>query len=210
MPQSGQDYTAWRFQSFDTENISPQYDCELPPEVRTELNRPKRPRILGRPKPATLNPGAKWPLYLVLLFCALVLGGALYSSWRQWDTAERARDKAISQPLAPQPTPAPTLGPARSWREYLANNPSAPRAVLVKLPPPRAMLVRLPEWKIGEQRPVMMPYNLEVLAAYKGQLQSLDMLPSSGNALGETWVVGETPWIWIWAPGATRADWIDP
>src|SRR5215472_7879831 len=118
----------------------PGYECELPPEVNTELNRPKRRRILGRPKPATFNPGAKWPLYLVLLGCALVIGGSI-ATWRQGETAERARNKAISQPLTPQPTPAPApiAGPAGNWRE----NPPAPRAVLIQ-PPPRAALVKMP------------------------------------------------------------------
>src|SRR5262249_29889803 len=113
----------------------------------------------------------------------------------------------------PQPVsiPSPTPGQASSWREYIAQHPeqfpykdAAPRASLVKLPPPRAQLVRLPEWKVGEQRPVMMPYHLEALATYRGRLESQDMLPSSGNQLGDTWVVGNTPWVWIWAPGATR------
>jgi hypothetical protein len=91
-----------------------------------------------------------------------------------------------------------------------AQQTRAPRAVLVKLPPPKAHLVRLPECKVGERRPVMMPYNVEVLATYKGQLAAEWMLPSSGNAQGDTWVVGDTPWVWIWAPGAVQADWIDP
>ena len=163
---------------------SNRFDCELPPDVRTELNRPKRPRILGRQKTATLNAGANWPLYLVLLVCAATLGGSI-ATWRQVETAERARNKAISQPsLAPQPAPTPITpmpGLASRWKEYLANNPPAPRAALVKLPPPRARRLDA-EW----------------------------MLPSSGNRLGDTWVVGNTPWVWIWAPGATRADWIDP
>jgi hypothetical protein len=55
-----------------------------------------------------------------------------------------------------------------------------------------------------------MPYNLKVLATYRGELPSIDMLPASGNRLGDTWVVGDMPWVWIWAPGAARADWIDP
>ena len=42
MPQSGQKYTARRFQSFNTETTPPRYDagfeCEPPPNVRTELN----------------------------------------------------------------------------------------------------------------------------------------------------------------------------
>jgi hypothetical protein len=50
----------------------------------------------------------------------------------------------------------------------------------------------LPEWRIGEQRPVTMPYNLEVLATYRGQLPSIDRLPLEGNQLGDLWVVGNT------------------
>jgi hypothetical protein len=144
----------------------------------------------------------------VLLICAVTLGGAITTLWHQQE-AERARAKAISQPLAPQPTPTP--GPTVSTgREYFANHPRAPRAELFKLPPPRAQLIRLRQWKVGETRSVMMPYHLEALATYRGRLESQDMLPSSGNQLGDTWVVGETPWVWIWAPGASRADWIDP
>ena len=106
-----------------------------------------------------------------------------------------------------------------AWREYITQHPeqfpyakAAPRATLVKLPEyaPRAQLLRLPEWRIGEARPVVMPYNLEVLATYRGRLGAESMLPSSGNALGDMWVAGDTPWVWIWAPGASQADWIDP
>ena len=41
----------------------------------------------------------------------------------------------------------------------------------------------------------MTPYNLGVLATYEGRLESESMLPSSGNELGDTWIVGETPWV---------------
>ena len=36
-----------------------------------------------------------------------------------------------------------------------------------------------------------------------------NVMPHSGNKMGDTWVVGETPWVWIWAPGANRADWME-
>jgi hypothetical protein len=36
------------------------------------------------------------------------------------------------------------------------------------------------------------------------------MLPQSGNALGDTWIIGQTFSVWIWVPGASRADWNDP
>src|SRR5262249_30096053 len=42
---------------------------------------------------------------------------------------------------------------------------TVPQAALVKLPPPRAQLISLPEWKVGETRPVSMPYNLGVLVS---------------------------------------------
>jgi hypothetical protein len=107
MPQSNQEYTARRFQSFDTENG---YECELPDNVREQLEkspqrqsefaRPKRPRILGRKASPGLNPAAKWPLYLAALIAVVVVGG-LIATWRREDTAERARNQAISQPLTP-------------------------------------------------------------------------------------------------------------
>ena len=218
MPQSNQDYTARRFQSFDTEK-PPRYDagyeCELPPGVRSELVAPRRPRILGDSKRATLDgPAVKGRLYLLLL--ALMIGAAAATSWYQWN-AERARSRqAISQSLAPQP--APTPDPAvNTWRAQLAGHPeqfpyanAAPRTAPVKLPPPKAQLVRLPEWRVGETRPVTMPYNLEVLATLKGRLDAEWMLPTSGNHIGDTWIVGNTPWLWLVAPGATHADWLDP
>jgi hypothetical protein len=138
MPHSNQDCRARRFQSFDTENPAPRYDngydCELPPDMQSELGAPRRPRILGRKTQSKLNLGANWPLYLVPLI-AIVVVGATIATWRQEQNTERT-NKAISQPLAPQPTPSPiTLPPGSASRckEYLANNPPAPRATLVKL-----------------------------------------------------------------------------
>jgi len=84
-----------------------------------------------------------------------------------------------------------------------------PRAELFKLPPPKAQLVRLP-WKVGSLHRVVMPYNIEVTARYKGVLSSEAKLPKNGNALGDMWMVGSTPWLWLVAPGASQADWIDP
>jgi len=78
------------------------------------------------------------------------------------------------------------------------------------LPPPRAQLIRLPEWRIGEERPVTMPYGVEVAARLKGKLPSTGMLPMFGNAIGDTWVIGDSAWVWVAAPGAGTANWIDP
>src|SRR5262249_54844955 len=95
MPQSDQEYAARRFQSFDTENPATAgphyragYDCELPPNIRSELVTPRRPRILGRLKPATLQSAAKGPLYLALLMAIVVVAGSI-ATWRRAQTAER-------------------------------------------------------------------------------------------------------------------------
>jgi hypothetical protein len=55
--------------------------------------------------------------------------------------------------------------------------------------------MHLPEWRIGEQRPVVMPYNLEVLATYKGQMASVDLLPSHGNRIGDMYLVNRVPFV---------------
>lgn len=70
--------------------------------------------------------------------------------------------------------------------------------------------MRLPEWRIEEERPVMMPYGLQVAARLRGEVLSNDRLPMSGNAIGDTWVIGDSVWVWVAAPGASSANWIDP
>jgi hypothetical protein len=54
-----------------------------------------------------------------------------------------------------------------------------------------------------------MPYNLEVLATFKGRLAAENMLPANAD-IGDMFIVNQTPWIWIQVPGTTQADWIDP
>lgn len=204
---------------FQSSHSQADYDCELPPDVRTELFAPRRPRILGHKTQSRRNSRAYWPLYLVLLIAIVVVGGTI-ATRRQEPTAERT-NKAISQPLAPQPTPIPipTPEPTRSWQESSANNPPAPRAMLVqprapratpvKLPTPRAQLVRnLPPLIPGQRYLATMPYGIEALTTYKGELASLDMLPTHRNQIGDMYTVGNVPWVWIWVPGAAHADWI--
>jgi hypothetical protein len=124
MNRINQESLAGRFQSFDT---------ELPEQVRAEFFAPRRPRILARAKPATLKQPPKWPLYPALLIAALLIGGAASNLWRQREAERTKTNQAISQPLAPQPTPTPptTHDPARRWQESSTNNPPVPRALLV-------------------------------------------------------------------------------
>ena len=107
-------------------------------------------------------------------------------------------------------SPTPMLDPTSRPRSELARAPYAPRAELVRLPPPRAQLIRLPEWRIGEERSVTMPYGVKVAARLKGKLVSTDMLPMFGNAIGDTWVIGDSAWVWVAAPGTGSTSWIDP
>ena len=164
------------------------FDTVLPDEVRVEFTRLKRHRVLGRLQP--LNRNTLW-LAGAIVFGAIILAVAIGLAGR----------------LA---TLRPTLDPTRGCRRELAAAPYTPRAELVRLPPPRAQLIRLPEWRIGEERPVMMPYGLEIVARFRGKLQSTSMLPISGNAIGDTWVIGDAAWVWVAAPGAGSANWIDP
>jgi hypothetical protein len=55
-----------------------------------------------------------------------------------------------------------------------------------------------------------MPYGLEVEARLKGRLPSAGVLPMSGNEIGDTWVVRDSAWVWVAAPGTGGANWIDP
>jgi hypothetical protein len=88
--------------------------------------------------------------------------------------------------------------------------PVAPRAMLVKLPPPRAKLIRLPEWRIGESRAVLLPYGVQAIATYKGRLSSEAMLPAGGNAIGDAFAVSDNVWVWLVTPGTAAAQWVDP
>jgi hypothetical protein len=116
--------------------------------------------------------------------------------------------------------PSPTPGPGGEVTSS-ANNPPAPRATLVqrvphatlvKLPPPRAQLVSdLPPPVQGQQYLATMPYdNLEVLATFRGWLKSQDDLPSHPNQIGDMYVINGVSFVWLFAPGASRAGWIDP
>ena len=195
MNRIAEEQPARRIQSFDT---------VLPDEVRVEFTKPKRPRTLGRLEPPDRN--ALW-LAGAIVSGAIILAVGIGTAGRH-ETQEPNLAAAPTQ--IPVPTLAPTVDRKPAPRPVLAATPHAPRATLVKLPPPRAVLVRLPQWRIGEERPVMMPYGLEVAARLKGRLPSTDMLPVSDNAIGDTWIVGDSAWVWVAAPGAGSANWIDP
>jgi hypothetical protein len=76
MRQSTQDYSARRF--------SPsQFDCELPPDARQEMFKPKRPVILGRPvyQPPDRSGLFKWVIGFG--FVAIILAGTIANHLNQ-------------------------------------------------------------------------------------------------------------------------------
>jgi hypothetical protein len=216
MNRIAEENSARRIQSFDT---------VLPDEVRVEFTRPRRPRVLEKLQPADGN--ILW-LAGAIVFGAIILAGTIgltgrHQAQQLMPDGSAVTGMLVRQPAAtPEPSSAttptqpaiaaltPTLGLTPGPRSELVVAPHAPRAELLRLPPPRAQLMRLPEWRIGEERPVMMPYGLQVAARLKGKVLSTDRLPMSGNAIGDTWVIGDSAWVWVAAPGARSASWVDP
>jgi len=197
MNRIAEENSARRIKSFDT---------VLPDEARVEFSRPKRPRMVGGLLPPD---GSILWLAGAIVFGAVTLAVAIGLAGRH--EAQQRVPEVSAMPGISVQQPAATSAldsmPAPSAERAVVR---APRATLVKPPPPRAVLVRLPQWRIGEERPVMMPYGLEVAARLKGKLPFGDMLPMSGNEVGDTWVIGDSAWVWVTAPGAGSAKWIDP
>jgi hypothetical protein len=168
------------------------YECELPESFFVG---PRRPRILARPKPA--SPATRLPAWLLAIAAALLFGTLTWISSQRKVEPLGNISRRVTEPVATPTAVIPRLS-------------TVARAELVKLPPPRATLVRLPTWQVDTERELLMPYGLKVSAHLRGSVASTDMLPANGNQLGDTWVVGDTAWVWLTQPGATQASWIDP
>jgi hypothetical protein len=172
------------------------FECKFPDNIRTAILNPP-PRIAGRPLEPVKEPSRDkcWPYFLLLLGMAAVLCALI-----GWSTSQRK--PVHGQVSAPESvtTPTPAIIPLSD---------TAPRAVLVKLPPPRAQLVRLPEWRVGEERQLLLPSGLKVLGRLRGSLAATSMLPGNGE-LGDTYAIGENLWVWLVVPGTASGQWIDP
>jgi hypothetical protein len=176
------------------------FDCELPPEVRSELVAPRRPRMLGRPMKGLHRRRVIVLAVLVLLLVAVIVAIALIRHQAPTITP------TVLPTASPQPTPALVV-PVQPIQPHVS---APPRAQLLKLPAPRATLVALPEWRVGEQRRLLMPYGLEVVGRLRGHSEDELYLPTNGNTIGDTWLVENTPWVWITVPGTSAPTWVDP
>src|SRR5262249_46058591 len=144
MPQPNQEYTARRFQGFDTENpaiagprYDPGYDCEPPQFVRTEL------LYRARKRTACIS-FLKWAGTFAL--CAVILAGVIGNYTSKPHSAPTA---ALAAPATAGPLPQSVSVPEQdddSLHDCPSRNLSstAPRGELVRLPVRRATLVRLP------------------------------------------------------------------
>jgi hypothetical protein len=142
---------------------------------------------------------------------ANILAGTITSHLNQQKPATQKQSAPVAQPTrepAVQPTPSTPASRPPVEQTRLVQRPAA-RATLVRLPPPRAQLVRAPEWQLGQARIMRMPYdmNMEVRGVLKGYLAEVSLLPRGGNRIGDTWIVGRTPWVWITVPGTTAPTW---
>jgi len=134
------------------------------------------------------------------------------------DAAMKLLRGSSTVPATVQPTPAQQVSQPPV---QLPPAVVAPRARLVRLPapPPRAQLVRLPDSPlrlvdltvehIDETHVMTMPYGTVVRATLRGFLVKEDQLPRLGH-IGDMWVVGTVPWVYIQVPGTSAPTWVDP
>jgi hypothetical protein len=199
------------------------FDCELPPNARAEMLKARRPHKRPPAAPRRVLIFLAWfgaPVLLIALLCAVL-------SVSGWQPASRGASKTqriaraaldrINIPAVSAPTPA-VSGPV----EQVVEQPILPpRARLIKLPPPtpRAALVRLPAppanisaitpEHLDESHDITMPYGTVVHATLRGFLDQENQLPRVGH-IGDMYVVGTVPWIFIQVPGTAAPCWVDP
>lgn len=215
-----------RYQTQDrsARRISPttSYDCELPPNVRAELEvpPPRRPQILEKPAP---DPAFRSRLVLALLAILMVVGGfVMVLTQPPRVTQEKpavqpspipvpvVQPTPVQSPIPPVPTPerlepapAPVAQPEVRRAELVTR-----RAELVSLPAPRAKLVAIP---LGSWTQLIMPDGSREYALFRGVVPSGSMLPAAG-APGDLYIAGDTGYAWVWIPEANGGSggWIDP
>jgi hypothetical protein len=74
---------------------------------------------------------------------------------------------------------------------------------------PRVELVELAPSHIDQTHVITMPYGMVVRATLRGFLENENQLPRAGH-IGDMYVVGDVPWIWIQVPGTSAPTWVDP
>ena len=191
------------------------YECVPPEDVRAELRgrgRPSSPeaKVDTPPTPPPVRPSSPvksargWSNWhgSALAALGLVLAAVVI-------TAELSRQPAPPVTPVPVSTPKASVTPVLAPQTATPVLPPAPRAQLVRLPTQQQSLTDLSPAHIDESHDIMMPYGTVVRATLRGFLEQESQLPKVGR-IGDMFMVGTMPWIWIQVPGTTAPTWIDP
>jgi hypothetical protein len=192
--------------------------------VRVEMvtSPPDRGALFVPPKPQNppLDPATKSRLILALLAVVMIAAGLIATFQnppRLTVSIPSMQQTPIAQPLSiTQPTPAPGwnadgTGYGRAGVIGRRALTPAPRATLVKLPPPRAQFVAPP---VGWQGRIHMPSNgpdEKTWVYYTGAVSDYASLPPA-EFPGDMRLTRDTGAFWIWArpSGTTAYQWVDP
>jgi hypothetical protein len=215
------------------ESIDDQFESELPPEVRAELE--ISPRSISQP-PVRI-PETEQEIEQALEW--------LKSQGYFRPTIPAPPPVSPPQPLAIPAASKPAQDAPRSgtgiWLllatliglplllARVADNThpqSRPVEVRRALPPPVAVRRALPAvpralpvtspWSTvpdptsSQWQPVRFYDGTTVQACYQGELPSSAALPTRGRFIGEEWSTGNTSWIWMTPAGASFPSWVDP
>jgi hypothetical protein len=166
------------------------FECELPPEVRSELVAPRRPPTPVRP----LKERHDWRGFVLACLVLVLAAGVLIALW-SW---QRQFEKLAAAPVLPAPALQPASSPPVA-RAYAQEMPVVPRAERV---------LRLGRWN-----QVWMPDGELTWARFLGVKDTFSDLPTTPQ-MGDAWGVREggqqALWVWHVLPGHVRAAWVDP
>ena len=211
-----------------------QFESQLPPEVRTELEIP----------PQSIN---RWPARIPET--EEEIQAAL-----KWLKSQGYLQSVSAPPPSPEPAVAPQPPPVVPPAAKPAQSASRPGsgiwlwlvAMLLAIPILNGLLPRtqpqsrwvevrraLPAVEVRKALPVVpralpvtsqastvsntgwwqsirMPDGSFIGVRYMGELPSSASLPAQGDFIGQEYSVGTTSWIWMTRPGATTPSWVDP
>jgi hypothetical protein len=176
-----------RFDSFDT---------VLPPKVWREFKqRPARSK----------KPSSNLFLPLSIFAGAFLIALAI---WTQPLTTVRKSVRSDNWFRTIAATTVPTPSPV-----VLTATPAAlrvERAELIRLPMVPAPKAELTTGYEPNTISAMMPYGTLVFVTLKGRLTGINELPQFGNSIGDCYIVGSVPYVWITVPGGGAPSWVDP
>ena len=198
-----------------------EFDCELPPEAKSELVAPRRvrppcppqkpPQVDSARSRGHLSPWLQSILTLVgMIFVPIFLVTVVWAIL----AVLSPRPAVPTKPAAPVAQPTPAVLP-HGWNAdgtaqgRAGTIPEVRRAELV--PVPRAQLIHVRQ--IGSIENDLMPDGRILTTRYMGELSSAASLPTYGASLGDMWYTRADGHCWVLAPigaGSATTGWLDP